>query len=301
MVKAVLQRTIWLLIILWLAITVTFFMLRIVPGNAIDAQFFATGWTAEQIEAYKTDAGLNLPVVQQYVTYLQSLARGDLGTSLYTGLPVSYEISQRFLVTLRLGTMAMFVAVSSGILLGLGSVVRRKWLANFCTAVTYISFGVPVYWTATIALFFVLAGSASEIVLLVVAGLVLGFHTAGAIARIVATELRTVYRMDHVQVARARGIPETSVFYHHVLRLILPQLFTIIALQTGILLSGVVITESIFQQTGIGLLLLDRTLEQDYPVVQGIVILSVLIFTVANGLADFVSYLFDPRLRNEAS
>lgn len=297
MLKIVLQRMTWLVAILWLAVTVTFFVLRIIPGNAIDAQYFATGWTDEEIEAYKTAAGLNLPLVEQYLDYLNGLIQGDLGDSLYTGLPVEYEISQRFTVTAQLAAMAMFVAITIGISLGLGSVVRWRRLARLCTAITYLSFGVPVYWTATLALFLVLAGSASQVILLVVASLVLGFHTAGAISRIIATEVRAVYHMDHVQVARARGLHEIRIFRDHILRLILPQLFTVIALQTGILLSGVVITESIFQQTGIGLLLLDRTLAQDYPVVQGIVILSVLVFTVANGIADFAVYLLDPRMR----
>ena len=124
----------------------------------------------------------------------------------------------------------------------------------------------------------------------------LGFHTAGAIGQVVRANVRDTLALDFVRTARAKGLRERTVIVRHVLRAALLPAVTVIALQAGFLLGGVVITESLFVRPGIGRVLLNATLRQDYPVVQGIVVLGAVIYTLLNAAADLFYRLLDPRV-----
>lgn len=296
--RSVVKKVGEVIIVVWLAITLAFFALRVIPGDAITSQYYQAGFSDEAIAQRIAELGLDRPIHIQYVYYLSSLLQGNLGVSLYTGLPVTYEIGQRLPVTLRLTGLSMSFAVIMGVLLGILPGLRLKYISRIASLITYFSFGIPVYWTATLAYFLVTLQFSESAESLIIPALVLGFHTAGAIARVLQSQLEAVYvNTTWIVVARSKGLGEFRLFWTHVIPHTIPQLITIIALQTGILLSGTVITETIFQQTGIGLLLLDRTIERDYPVVQGIVIFMSVTYAVLNMGADIMSAFFDPRVR----
>jgi peptide/nickel transport system permease protein len=281
---------------LWLAVTLAFFALRVLPGDALQAELLSSGASAQTIGERRAALGLDDPLLAQYGRYLAGVLRGDLGVSLLDGRPVSEIIGQQIPPTLVLALCALVVASLGGIALGtlaaLGNGAARLLLN--------LSLTTPLYWTGTLAIYIFavqlnwLPTSGANNVILPAA--VLGFHSAGAVGQVVRANVREVLGQDFVRTARAKGLRESVVIVRHVLRAALLPVVSVIALQAGFLLGGVVITESLFVRPGLGRVLLDATLRQDYPVVQGVVVVGALAYTLVNAAADAVSRLLDPRL-----
>jgi ABC-type dipeptide/oligopeptide/nickel transport system permease component len=156
---------------------------------------------------------------------------------------------------------------------------------------------VPIYWSGTLVLFVLVAtfGGQRELIWPV---LVLGFHSAGSIARLLQTEIQQVIHAPFVRTAYSKGLSRLQVTRRHVLPVALVPVIQIIALQAGILFSGTVITETLFSRPGLGLMLWNATLERDYPVVQGVVILIATTYIILNTLSHLLSQMLDPRLRD---
>jgi peptide/nickel transport system permease protein len=288
---------------IWLAATLAFFALRVLPGDAVTTQMRESGASAETIAIRRAVLGLDAPVVIQYVRFLGGLARGDLGVSLQDGRQVSEIIVQQFIPTLILTMGALLVSVIFGVLLGAiaaldqqsTSISRFSFLARL---ILDLSLSVPLYLTGTLAIYFVTVFAiqglpASGIVL---PTLVLGFTGAGAIGQLVRASVSETLGQDFVRTARAKGLSEMQVSLNHVIRAGLLPVITAIALQAGFLLGGVVITESLFVRPGIGRILLNATLRQDYPVVQGIVVFGAIVYILVNFAADLLYRLLDPRV-----
>lgn len=298
------RRLLSMALVLWLAATIAFFALRILPGDAIEAQLTQSGAGAETIALRRAELGLDAPLWVQYGQYLSGLLRGDLGYSLLSGQPVSEMIAQQLAPTASLALLALGWAVGLGLLLGsMGAVKIGGGLSTGARLLINLALSTPLFWTgsAAILIFSVWldllpsagGGRWSQLVLPVG---VLGFHTAGSIGRVTQVGIRTLYGADFVRTARAKGVSEIAIIAWHILPAAVPPLIAVIALQAGFLLGGTVITESMFVRPGIGRLLLDSTLRQDYPVVQGIVLLAALSYTLLNAAADFAQGLADPRL-----
>ncbi len=301
---AIAQRIASFMIVIWLATTLAFFALRIVPFNAIEAQLVQSGVNREVIEQRLTEQGLNEPLSVQYFRFLVGILRGDLGRSLISGLPVSELIMQQLAPTVALALNALVVASVAGLLLGvLGALELRSGLSIFARGVVVLSLSTPAYWTGTVAIYIFSAqfgllpsagaGRLSQLILPVA---VLGFHTAGTIARVVQASVQETLGAEFVRVARAKGLSERAVIWRHVLRASLLPIVTVIALQAGFLLSGTVITESLFVRPGIGRLLLDAVTQQDYPIVQGVVIFAAIVYALLNMAADTLYRIVDPRV-----
>lgn len=297
------ERALSALLVLWLAATLIFFALRVLPGDALAAQLAQGGATTAQIDAARAQLGLDDHLLAQYGRFLGGLLRGSLGVSLSSGRPVEDMIAERLWPTIELALLAVLLAALGGLALGVLSAADR-WAGRMARLLVGLALGVPIYWTATLAvvLFAVTlgwlpssgTGSWRQLVLPVS---VLAFHTLGAIARLTQISVREVRAMLFVRTAHGKGLPAGLVLRRHVLRVALPPAVTVIALQTGFLLGGAVIIESVFVRPGIGRLLLDSTLRQDYPVVQGVVVLTATAYVALNTLADIVHRLLDPRLR----
>lgn len=278
---------------LWLAATLAFFALRVLPGDAVQTQLQESGASVEVIAQRRAALGLDDPLSAQYRRFLAGLLRGDLGVSLLDGQPVTQIIAQQLLPTATLAICALAVAAAAGVTLGTLAALDR-W--RFARLILDLSLSVPLYWTGTLAIYLFsvqLDWLPTNGLVLPVA--VLGFHTAGAVGQVVRADVRDTLSLDFVRTARAKGLSETRVIVHHVLRAGLLPVITVIALQAGFLLGGVVITESLFVRPGIGRVLLNATLRQDYPVVQGIVVLGALVYTLLNSAADLCYHLLDPR------
>jgi peptide/nickel transport system permease protein len=283
------------LLSLGLAATLAFFALRFLPGNALDAQLQGSGLSQEAIQTRKALLGWDKPLLWQYANFLWGLVRGDLGISLYSGQTVAEMIGSRLPNTLSLASLGMLLSIGLGLGLGFASNLTNLFRPLFRLIVD-LSLAIPVYLTATLALFLLapyLSGIQNNLLLPVI---VLGFHGSGAIARIIASTVKDLESAPFILSARAKGLDESYIRRVHLLKLALLPAIPVIGTQTGILFSGTVLTESIFGRAGLGVLLLDAVLQRNYPVVQGVVILSAAIYLFSNSLADILIYWLDPRI-----
>jgi ABC-type dipeptide/oligopeptide/nickel transport system permease component len=283
----------------WLAATLAFFALRVLPGDAIQTELLGSGASAETIAERRTALGLDDPVVVQYGRFLTRILRGDLGVSLLDGRPVSEIIAQQLAPTVALAFTALIVATFGGVALGIVAALYTP-LSGIARIILDLSLSMPLYWTGTLAIYifavqlnWLPTSGANNLTL---PALVLGYHTAGAIGHVVRANVRDTLALDFVRTARSKGLRETQVIVRHVLRAALLPTVTVITLQAGFLLGGVVITESLFVRPGVGRLLLNATLRQDYPVVQGIVIVGAFVYVMLNAAADLLYRLLDPRV-----
>lgn len=307
MVIYALRRLGTALAVAWLATSAAFVVLRVVPGDAVDATLARVGASEEELAVRRAALGLADPLWQQYVVYVHRALQGDLGRSLITGQSVTEMIGQQLgaTVTLALGALALGVAL--GTLLGLaGGLGPATWLGNLAEALASLALSTPVYWTATLAIYLftvvlgILPGTGGDgFRHLILPVMVLGFHTAGSIAEVTARSIRQTAAQGFVQTARAKGLPERLVV-DHILRVGLLPIVAVVALQVGFLLGGTVITETIFVRRGLGRLLLTAINNRDFPVIQGVVTLTALTYSLVNALADVVYTLLDPRVRGEA-
>ncbi|MFN8452978.1 MAG: ABC transporter permease, partial [Anaerolineae bacterium] len=262
-----LRRMIATVAVLWLAASLAFFALRVLPGDALQAQLQESGASAEVIAERRAALGLDDPLIVQYGRFLGGLLRGDLGVSLLDGRPVTEVIAEQFVPTASLALASLMIAAVAGV--ALGTVAALDWRgASLARLLLDLSLSMPIYWTGTLAIYIFavrldwLSGSG-----FVLPTAVLGFHAAGAVGQVVRSAVSETLAFDFVRTARAKGLRERSVIVRHVLRASLLPGVTVIALQAGFLLGGVVITESLFVRPGIGRVLLNATLRQDYPVV----------------------------------
>jgi peptide/nickel transport system permease protein len=275
----------------------------VLPGDAIAAQLIQSGVDLNTIAERQAAAGLHDPLLVRYVRFWGGALRGDLGESLISREPVMMAIGRNLLPTITLALAALTVAVPAGILLGVLSGLPQYRLSALSNSTINLALSIPVYWTGTIMIYLFAVkigalpasgtGTWRHLILPVI---VLAFHTAGAIARVIRTNMQGVLREDFVRTARAKGLHERQVILKHALRVGLLPVASVVALQAGYLLGGTVITESLFVRPGIGRLLLDATLQQDYPIVLGVVMLAALTYSLLNVLADLFITLLDPRL-----
>jgi peptide/nickel transport system permease protein len=296
------QRLLAAVLTVWLAATLSFFALRVLPGDAISAQLAQGGAGRDDIERARARMGLGAPVAIQYTRFMSDLVRGDLGYSLLSQYPVREMIWERFQPTVKLALSAIVVAAVVGVGLGIIGAFESP-VSVLSRLLITLSISAPIYWTGTlaIALFSAHLGwlpstGTGKLEHLILPVGVLSFHTMGGIARVTQVNVKDVRHASFVWVARSKGLTERYIVGRHILRVGLLPVVTVIALQTGFLLGGTVITESLFVRPGIGRLLLDSTIKQDYPVVQGIVILSAMVYITLTTLADVSHRLIDPRV-----
>lgn len=282
-----------------------FILLRVLPGDAITAQLLSSGASQEVISAQRAALGLDQPAAIQYMTYLGRLLQGDLGVSYLSGLPVIEIIGIYLGNTVLLASSALLLAVIWGLTLGVVAARdRTKMVGVIADSAISLSLSLPIYWTGIIAvavfslgLNILPASGADDLRHLILPAGVLSFHTAGAIALMTRTQVETVMNADFVRVARGKGLSENTVWRRHILRVGLLPIVNVVALQAGFLLSGTVITELLFLRPGMGTLLVMSVSNRDYPVVQGITLISATTFILVNGCAEWVNRLIDPRAR----
>jgi ABC-type dipeptide/oligopeptide/nickel transport system permease component len=253
---------------------------------------------------------LDRPVFEQYVVMLRDLASGQLGYSLTANRPVTVMIGEQLGATLTLGIGALIIGTGLGIGLGtLSATAKNRMVVGVTRLLVAFSLASPVYWTGMLAIYVFSVwlrwlpstGFGNDLRTMILPWSVLGVSIAGSIARVTGTELTQALRASFMLTARGKGLPERRVISNHALRAALVPIVTIIALQAGFLLGGAVLTEAIFVRQGIGQLMLRAVNERDYTVVQGIVIVSTLIYGVANLMAEVVIGWADPRLRFSAA
>lgn len=287
------------ILVLWVALTLVFFTLRVLPGDAVVATHRNS--TPQQMAAVRADLGLDDPLLIQYGRYILKLAQGDLGISLTSYQPVSRIILIRLIPTLALGLSAFGIATALGTALGIVSSVGG-WPRRIADSVILISQAVPFYITAilmvllfSVELHWLPASGSSSPIHLILPATTLGFHTAGSIARVLSANLREAYQQPFMLTAQAKGLPPIDLFDHAFRIALLPTL-SILALQAGFLLSSTVIVEVMFSRRGVGSLLYQAVLDRDYPVVQALTLLGTCTYLITNGISQLVRRWLDPRL-----
>ncbi len=304
---------------IWVSVTISFFALRVVPYDAITAQLMEVGVSSEVIEVRRSALGLDLPLVLQYLHYLGGLVQGDLGVSLLNGLPVAELIVFNVYPTLELALSSLLIGCVLGVPLGMWGIAKRwdgvvgdrrlnVWLPyalplrNFVIA---LILSVPGYWLGTILIWvFALeldwlpASGAGGLERLLLPAIVLGIGVAGGVATMSVVLVGDVLRQEYVRVAYGKGLSARSVTSKHVLRMILPGVVAHLNTQAVFLLGGTVITESVFSRSGLGRLLLDAAVRQDFPVVQGVVVWSSCMVLLANVVTTVMQTILDPRIRS---
>jgi peptide/nickel transport system permease protein len=293
------------LLVTLIAVTILFFTLRLLPGDAIAAQLIPAGATTEQIASRRAELGVDDPFYEQYARFILGLFRADLGESLSSGQPVLQMIGQQIGPTTALALTALIVSVVLGLLMGFYAGMGQGTFPGILSRVFIgLSLGMPIFWTGILAIllfslaldWFPATGS-GRFEHLVLPAAVLGFHTSGAIALVTQSSIRQTLTADFIRTAYSKGLRQRRILVGHVMRAGLIPVIGVIALQAGFLFSGVVVTETLFVRPGLGRLLLDATMRRDYPVIQGVVLLTLVIFTLVNLLADLLYTLVDPRVR----
>jgi len=253
--------------------------------------------------------GFDRPLHLQFIDYVARAARGDLGVSLRSSLPVATLIRQRLPATLELTVAALLIAVAVAIPAGIVSAIKRGSALDRLAMVGAVAGqAVPIFWLALllIAFFGVYLrwlpvfgrGSLAHLVLPAVS---LSTVILGRLARLVRSSMLEVLGQDYVRTARAKGVGEVRVLAGHALKNAAIPIVTLLGLQFAQLLGGAVVTETIFAWPGIGRLVVEAIFNRDFPVVQGVVLVVSLIFVAVNLLVDLAYVALDPRIRTEAA
>jgi ABC-type dipeptide/oligopeptide/nickel transport system permease component len=290
--------------VLWLASVVIFLLLRVLPGDPAQLLLGDIA-TPEAVAATRHDLGLDRPLPTQYLIFVRSALRGDLGRSIRTQLPSVPYVMSRFPATLVLAGAAIGIAVTVGIPVGVLAATHRQSIAStIATGLAILAQSTPNYWLGlmlitlfAVTLHWLPTSGYGSLRNLVLPSVTLAFFLLGLIVRITRTEVLDVVSSDYVRTARAKGLPGKVVVWRHIVRNALIGVLTVIGLQVGALLGGAVITETVFAWPGLGYLTIQAVYQRDYPVVQTAVLLSVLVFVLVNGFVDVLYVCVDPRVR----
>jgi ABC-type dipeptide/oligopeptide/nickel transport system permease component len=291
------------------ALVLVFFMLRILPGDPATAML-GTNATPQAVEDLRAQLGLDRPLPLQFVDYVVGLAHFDLGRSLALRAPVSTLIGQALVPTLLLTLGGGLVSVVVGVPLGvLAALKRATWLDYLASVGALLGISVPVFvWGLLLLLAFTLqwpllpssgAGStpADALKALVLPSIATGFFQVGLVARITRSSLLSVLAQDYIRTARAKGLHHLAILSRHSLRNALIPVLTVIGLNVGTLLGGAVVAETVFTRPGLGRLVLDAIFARDYPVIQGVMIVAVVLTVLLNLFTDLLYRVADPRVR----
>jgi ABC-type dipeptide/oligopeptide/nickel transport system permease component len=284
--------------------TIVFGLIHLLPGDPAETMLARSGAPPEAVVALRAEIGLDRPLILQYARWLGSLARGDLGRSLFYNRPVSQLIEEQFPSTLQLALAAFAVAVGLGIPLGVVAALRRdSWIDRTAMATAVAGVAMPVFWSGLVLIwiFSVRLGwlppaGADSWRALVMPALVLGFATAGPLARLTRATLLDVLVQPYITVARAKGLAERRVLLRHAARNALIPLLTIAGVQLGFLLAVTVVTETLFGRPGLGRLLVDAILWRDLPVIQGVALIIAGIYVLANLAVDLAAGWINPQV-----
>jgi peptide/nickel transport system permease protein len=307
----ILQRILATLPVMGLVALIVFLLLRI----SGDPAAILAGDTAslEQIEKVRASLGLDRPVVVQFIEWFGRLLRGDLGTSLFTGLPVATLIGQRLEPTLMLATTTILFSILVAVPLGVIAAWKAgTWIDRLVMLFAVVGFSVPVFVMGYFLIFgfainlrwFPVQGYVSPFVdfgrflsLITLPTVTLSCIYVALIARITRASVLEVLNEDYIRTARAKGQIERTVLFTHALKNAAVPIVTIIGIGIALLIGGVVVTESVFNIPGLGRLVVDAITRRDYPIIQGLILFFAFVYILLNLLIDIAYTVVDPRIK----
>ncbi|MGB4860861.1 MAG: ABC transporter permease [Tepidiformaceae bacterium] len=313
----VIRRLLLNFLVLWMVASMIFLALRVLPGNYAVAQFASANIGAvsdETIAEAEHELGLDKPVAQQYVEFMGDLVRLDLGTSFRTKRSVWAEIGDAMPYSLELGALIVLVGFSIAIPVGIISALRQdEWPDYVLRGVAIGGLAAPVFWTASIAVFVVLAFNLFKIdvtgqphiwespkaalqwyVIPMFAG---GIASTANTMRLLRSQMLEVVREDFVRTARAKGLDERHVIMRHALRNAVLPVITVMGLTVATIVGSQIVLEQMFNVPGVGRLLFTSVIIRDYPLTQGLVLLTTFVIVMTNLAVDVLYGLLDPRVR----
>ena len=338
MLQFILQR-LGLVIPTFIGITLlTFIFVHLIPGDPVMIMAGERGLSPERHAYLMAELGLDKPLWQQYLNYLNGIMHGDLGISLKSRIPVWDEFLPRFKATLELGICAMIFVVSVGIPVGVLAAVKRGSIFDHTAiSVSLAGYSMPIFWWGIMLIMLVsvkldltpVSGRLADSVFLddsypltgfmlidtlfwgeegdfldalhhiILPAIVLGTIPLAVIVRMTRSAMLEVLGEDYIRTARAKGLSRARVILIHALRNAMLPVVTVIGLQVGTMLAGAILTETIFSWPGLGRWLIDALQRRDYPVVQGGVLLIATMIIFVNLLVDVLYGIVNPRIRHK--
>jgi len=306
MSRLIVRRLIATLPVLFAATTLTFFLVHLVPGDPVDVMLGENAPETEK-QNLRQELGLDRPLFEQYTDFLSSLSRFDLGRSLLSKEPVVEAIANRVPATVELTLAAIAIALLMGIPLGVAAAISRgKWIDHAVLFTGLLGISIPSFWLAPmlIWIFSIQFGllPVSErggLDSLVLPSVSLGFALSSILIRMTRASMLEVIHEDYIRTARAKGLGAFSLYFKHGLRNALIPIVTVVGLQFGSLLTGAVITETIFDWPGIGSLFYQSIQQRNYPLVQGCVLFISLTYVTVNLVTDLAYLAVNPKLRSQ--
>ena len=299
-----LRRLLLLIPVLWGVATLVFLLLHFIPGDPVDLMLGDSALGTDR-EILRDQLGLNDPLIVQYLRYFGDLLQGDWGTSLFSKKPVFEEIMERVPATMELMLGAMVVTILVAMPLGLIAAVNKgTWIDQGAMIFSLLGVSIPNFWLGPmlILLFSIHfdllpVNERGGLEHLILPALTLGTSLASILARITRSSVVETLQAEYIRTARSKGISELRILFRHALRNALIPIVTVIGLQVGVLLSGAIITEAIFDWPGLGNLLISAINSRNYPLVQGCVLFIAGSYVMVNLVIDLLYAYLDPRIR----
>ena len=303
--RIILGRLIGVIPTLLITWTFVFGAMRLVPGDPVLLMLQGTPISDSAMEAARAKLGVDRPLVVQYVSFLANAATGDFGDSFRSRQKVTQLIAAEFPFTLQLAIGGFTIGLLLGATLGVvAGVWPNGWIDTLCMTLALAGLSLPSFWIGMI-LIQVFATQLGWVPVLgtgfdalILPSISLGLFLAGGLARLTRNSIIEVMGQDYIRTARAKGLTKLRVVAKHAMRnAVIPPL-TLLGIQFAVLIGGAVVTETVFARPGIGRLLVLAVLEKDFPVVQGVVVLTTAAYVLINVLIDIAYGIIDPRVQN---
>lgn len=306
------RRILLTLPVIWVVVSVVFLLIHLVPGDPI-VQMLGEGANTADIAALRHAYGFDAPLSQQYVHYWHGILHGDLGQSLRLHDSVTHLVLQRYPYTLALTLAALLIGIAVSVPAGILSALHRnRWQDRALGVVSLVGLSFPNFALGPILIIIFSiyfgwlpvstagTGGVGDFLLhLILPAITLGLGLAAILTRMVRTAMLEELGQDYIRTARAKGLSENRIVYRHALRNALIPVLTVIGLQFGSLLSGAIVTETIFSWPGIGRLTLSAISNRDYALVQGCILAVGLTYVAINLLTDVAYTIANPRMRGQ--
>jgi peptide/nickel transport system permease protein len=308
----ILQRFLGMMAVMFVVVTIVFVIVRVAPGDPAGVMLGPDATPAD-VAALRARLGLDQPLVVQYVLFLGQLARGDLGDSIFLNQPVLTALAQRAEPTFFLTLFSIVIASSIAIPIGILSAYRRGSLFDQATTtVAMLAASIPSFWLGLLLIqFFAVrlgvlpvsgyggpgASFLTRLTHLVLPAIALGTVSSALILRFTRASMLDVLGDDYVRTARSKGMGEFRVVMKHAFKNALIPILTVLGLTAALLVSGAVVTETVFGLPGVGSLVVSAVLRRDYPVIQGALLVIAALYVLINFLIDMLYLAVDPRVR----
>jgi ABC-type dipeptide/oligopeptide/nickel transport system permease component len=287
----------------------TFMIVRLLPGDPVLTMLGGPESNAspQQIAQLREQLGLNDSILVQYGKFMGNILQGNLGRSIRSNRPVVDEIAFQAPATIQLAIASLVLAIALGMSFGLiAAYYQHSWIDRACMVLSLIGVSMPSFWLGLLLIFtfairlgWVPVVGQGGLERLILPALTLGTRAMAVIALLTRTNMREVLNQEYIMTARSKGLSEVTVTLRHALKNTLIPVVTVVGLQFGALLGGAVVVENVFARQGLGRLIVEAIGNRDFPVVQGVVLITATTYVVINIFVDLSYAVLDPRIRYE--